>query len=135
MVQYGIGSTRVNIGIFHFIYFKNENNTSIFFIETRNVKEEYWTLREKCPYSELFWSFGLNTERYEVRRYEVLNTERSKCGKIRTRINLNADTFYAVELAELFTHTKGRFDNNSCYLIFRKHTEKLLFRFLVYKCL
>ena len=33
------------------------------------------TLREKCPYSELFWS---------------------ECGKMRTRITPNTDTFYTV---------------------------------------
>ena len=52
-------------------------------------------LREKCPYTELFWlyfpAFGLNRERYSVPlriQYE--------CGKIRTRITLNTDTFYSV---------------------------------------
>ena len=49
-------------------------------------------LRKKCPYSELFWSvfpgFGLNTERYEV----FLRIQ-SECGKIRTRITPNTDTF------------------------------------------
>ena len=34
-------------------------------------------LRKKCPYSELFWS---------------------ECGKIRTRITPNTDTFYVVYL-------------------------------------
>ena len=37
-------------------------------------------LHEQCPYSELFW-------------YE--------CGKIRTRITLNKDTFYAVIVAKI----------------------------------
>ena len=53
------------------------------------------TLREKCPYSELFWSafpeFGLNTERYFV----SLRIQ-SECGKMQIRITPNADTFYAV---------------------------------------
>ena len=43
-------------------------------------------LGEKCPYSELFWpvfsAFGLNAKRH---------------AKIRTRITLNTDTFYAVK--------------------------------------
>ena len=52
-------------------------------------------LREKYLHSELFWSalskFGLNTERYSVsRRIQY------KCGKIRTRITPNMDTFYVV---------------------------------------
>ena len=63
----------------------------------------FHTLRKKFPYSELFWSaffphfpaFGLNTETYEV----SLRIQ-SECGKIRgkmrTRITLNTDTFYAV---------------------------------------
>ena len=40
------------------------------------------SLREKCPYSELFWS--------------VFSRIRTKYGKIRTRITPNTDTFYAV---------------------------------------
>ena len=55
-------------------------------------------MRQKCPYSELFWSlffphfaaFGLNTERYSV----CLRIQ-SEFGKIRTRITPNTDTFYA----------------------------------------
>ena len=53
------------------------------------------SLREKCPYLELFWSafsaFGLNTERYFV----PLRI-RFKCRKIQTRITPNMHTFYAV---------------------------------------
>ena len=47
------------------------------------------SLRKKSPYSELsgsyFLAFGLNTEKYS-----------SECGKIRTRITPNTETFYAV---------------------------------------
>ena len=39
-------------------------------------------LREKYPYSELFWS--------------VFSRIRTEYGKIRTRITPNTDTFYAV---------------------------------------
>ena len=67
------------------------------------------SLRKKCLYSELFWSafsrirteyeeiqsispsFGLNTKRYRV---SLLI--QSKCGKMRTRITLNTNNFYAV---------------------------------------
>ena len=43
-----------------------------------------------------FTAFGLNTERYGV----SLRIQ-SNCGKIRTRINPNTDTFYAVVMAML----------------------------------
>ena len=78
-------------------------------------------MREKYPYSELLWSvfsriwtehgdilrisqsysdpyfpaFGLNMERYSV----SLRIQ-SKCGKIRTRISPNTDTFYAVRMLD-----------------------------------
>ena len=39
------------------------------------------SLREKCPYSELFWSAF----------------SQSECAKMRARIPPNADTFYAVD--------------------------------------
>ena len=47
------------------------------------------TLREKCPYSEFFWSLfsRIWTEYGEIK---------SKCGKIRTRKAPNTDTFHAV---------------------------------------
>ena len=38
-----------------------------------------------------FSEFGLNTE-----RYRVSPCTHSECGKMRTRITLNTDTFYAV---------------------------------------
>ena len=43
-----------------------------------------YTLRKKCPYSEVFWS--------------VLSRIQSKCGKIRTRITPNKGIFHAVQL-------------------------------------
>ena len=53
-------------------------------------------LRKKCPYLELFWSyfpaFGLNTEIYGV----SLRIQ-SKCGKMRTRITPNTETYYTVK--------------------------------------
>ena len=86
-------------------------NTNILNIKWVSVK---WSLRKKCPYSELFWSafftrfpaFGLNTERYcrifpafglkygEIRSispYSVWMRENAR--KIRTRITPNTDTF------------------------------------------
>ena len=40
------------------------------------------TLREKCPYSELFWS--------------AFSGIQSECGKMRPRITPKADTFYTM---------------------------------------
>ena len=67
--------------------------------EWRKIVDQLLSLRKKCLYSELFWSaffshfpaFGMNTERYDISlRIQF------KCGKIRTRITLNTDTFCAV---------------------------------------
>ena len=49
-----------------------------FFVEI-GVKSQHSTLRKKCPHSELFWS---------------------ECGKMRTRITPNMDTFHAVHLTK-----------------------------------
>ena len=53
------------------------------------------TFRKKCPHSELFWSvfptFGMNTER--CRGSVRIQCE---CGKMRTRIAPNMDSFHAV---------------------------------------
>ena len=43
------------------------------------------TLREKCPYSELFWSVFFH-----------IRIEYGECGKIRTRITPNTGSFYTV---------------------------------------
>ena len=53
------------------------------------------TLHEKCPYSELFWHVfsHIRTEYGEI---QVSLRIQSECGKIRTRITANTDTFYAV---------------------------------------
>ena len=64
-------------------------------------KEETISLTPHCVksvhirsyYGPHFPAFGLNTERYSV----SLRIE-SKCGKIRTRITPNIDTFYTVPL-------------------------------------
>ena len=54
-----------------------------------------YTLRNKCQYSELFWSafptFGLNMEGYGVSL-----CIQSECRKMRTRITSNTDTFHVV---------------------------------------
>ena len=54
------------------------------------------SLREKCPYSELFWSAfsRIRTEYGEILRIQ------SECGKMWTRITPNTDTFYAVILTK-----------------------------------
>ena len=55
------------------------------------------TLREKCPYSELFWSvfyrIGLN-----ISPYSLFLRIQSECWKIRTRITPNTCTFYSVKV-------------------------------------
>ena len=49
------------------------------------------SIRIQSYFGPYFPAFGLNTERYEV----SLRIQ-SECGKIRTRITPNTDTFYAV---------------------------------------
>ena len=49
------------------------------------------SLREKCPYSELFWSV-FSAFRLNMGRYGVSLRIQSECGKIRTRITPNTDT-------------------------------------------
>ena len=71
--------TLVNIinFIFVFCYYWNPNTSRKF---------DVFVLREKCPYSEIFWpAFSRVTPRIQ-----------SKCGKMRTRITPNTDIFYAV---------------------------------------
>ena len=48
------------------------------------------TLREKCPYSELFWSVFTR-----IRTEYVFSPNAGKCGP-ESRITPNTDTFYAV---------------------------------------
>ena len=50
------------------------------------------TLPKKCPYSELFWSV-----------YSASLPIKSKCGKIRTKITLNTNTFHVVLVPYLET--------------------------------
>ena len=50
-----------------------------------------WSVRIRSYSSLYFLAFGLNTERYSVSLHI-----QSECGKIRTRITLNTDTFYAL---------------------------------------
>ena len=85
-------------------------------VKTVILIQQTLVLRKKCVYSELFWSafsaFGLNTERYGV-PFRI----QFKCGKMRTRITPNTDTFHAVSfflfLLPLFiTHSDG----NNIYL-------------------
>ena len=53
------------------------------------------SLCEKCPYSELFW-FTFSLIRSEYGEISVSLRIQSECGKNRTRITPNMDTFYAV---------------------------------------
>ena len=61
------------------------------------ILETWWktfALRERCPYSELFWSaaiFSIRTEYGEIFRISPLRIQ-SECGKLRTRITPNTVT-------------------------------------------
>ena len=60
----------------------SHNENSAYYIKTE-TEQRNRTLREKCPYLELFWSVSFLIQ--------------SKCGKIRAGITPNMDTFYVVE--------------------------------------
>ena len=51
-----------------------------------------YTLRKKCPYSELFWSVFSRIQT-EYRRILRISPFQSKCGKIETKVTSNTDTF------------------------------------------
>ena len=59
-----------------------------------------FALRERCPYSELFWSaafFSIRTEYGEIFCISPYSVRMHKNpGKMRTRLTLNTDYFYAV---------------------------------------
>ena len=59
---------------------------------SKSLTSVIYTLREKCPYSELFWSVFSRIVSLRIH---------SECGKIRTRITSNTDTFYE-ETIEIF---------------------------------
>ena len=67
--------------------------------KTRNVAffifiYGFYTLREKCPHSELFWSVfsHIRSEYGEIRSIFRIPSE---CRKMHTRITPNTDTFHA----------------------------------------
>ena len=68
--------------------------------EAKVVEGSFWkpkawilSLREKCPDLELFWSaFSCIRTEYG----EISLRIQFECGKMRTRINSNTDTFYAM---------------------------------------
>ena len=64
----------------------------------RLVNKKTVNTREKCMYSELFWS-GFSSVRTEYGEIRIVSLcIRSECGKMRTRITPNMDTFYAVSI-------------------------------------
>ena len=78
-----------------------------------NFAALFYALREKCPYSELFWSafsriwteYGEILHVFEYGEILPLSPRiQSECGKIRTRITPNTDTFYAVMVTTFFDH-------------------------------
>ena len=64
-----------------------------------NILLTYVSLRKKSPYSDLFWSvfFRIRTK-YNTPKYSVSLRIQSECGKTRTRITPNADTFHAASI-------------------------------------
>ena len=56
-------------------------------------------MREMCPYSELVCSV-FSRIRTEYGEISVSLRVQSKCGKIRTRITPNTDTFYTVRVVK-----------------------------------
>ena len=63
------------------------------------------SVRSRSYFGPYFPAFGLNTERY------------SHCGKIRTRITPNTDTFHAVILFQRFFFSVGYIFKTQCFLI------------------
>ena len=57
-------------------------------------------MRKKCPYSDLFWS-ALSSIRTEYGEILRISTYPVQMRKIRTGINPNKDTFYAVKIYEI----------------------------------
>ena len=74
--------------------------------------------RKKCPYLELFCSaFSLiQTEYWEIRSISPIQ---SKCGKMRTRITPNTDTFHAVFLSSL-----EKLQSRSAEFLWRAYTKR-----------
>ena len=68
---------------------------AIFFIIYKQFGLETFTLRKKCPYSELFWSVFFRI-RSTMEGYGISFRIQFECGKIQTRIIPNTDTFHAV---------------------------------------
>ena len=66
------------------------------------IEKLFWvTLREKCPYSEFFWSVfsHTRTEYGEILSMSLYSVElriQSECGKIRTKKTPITYTFHAV---------------------------------------
>ena len=54
-------------------------------------------MREKCPYSKLIWYVF---HRFQIEYGEIRSILQSECGRIRTRITPNRDTFYAVSVSQ-----------------------------------
>ena len=70
----------------NFIRIKPKRKFSKVFIQSFvNSTYAVLVLRKKCPYSDLFWS-----------TFSHIRSEQSECGKMRSRITPNTNTFYAV---------------------------------------
>ena len=89
---------------------------------------KWHSLRKRCQfrsYSGLYFpAFGLNTERYSV----SLRIQ-SKCGKIRTRITPNTDTFRAVNVTiiiiTIIINVIIKFSNSATNFKFRLNSKTM----------
>ena len=85
------------------------------------------TLLKKSLYSELFWSafFRIRSRYGEIRSIFLYSVQmRENAGKIRTRIMLNTDTFYAVIVS--CTVLLGRNGNYKRELFWNRRNDKCL---------
>ena len=76
------------------------------------------SMREKCPYSELFWPG-------EIRSIHI----QSECGKILTRITPNTETFYAVHSNNIFSKKLNNHRHMNYYRIESKNAFKTHFKY------
>ena len=100
-IQKVLQSSRKSLCFKCFTFISCSNFTLIF---------RYSTLRKKCPYSELFWpAFSCILTKYG----EILSPYSSECGKMRTRMTPNMDTFHAVILYLIDANLKYNYVNDT----------------------
>ena len=97
MYPWSSNHQKVNLSyVIDLLVFQRLNFLTSNFVNSKlAIKVQRKSLREKGPYSGLFWSaFSRTRTEYG----EILRTLRiySECGKMRTRTTPNTDTFYVV---------------------------------------